>query len=101
MLQAETKWTAAATQLEALTKTHDGVLGQLKEAQERSELAEQETIEVSGCSHVTEAQQAQLGSGCCVITAATSQHVLHIFLFGVFLQLHISPVFLVPYHAHR
>ncbi|KAL3150684.1 hypothetical protein ABBQ32_000477 [Trebouxia sp. C0010 RCD-2024] len=45
--EAETKWTAAATQLEALTKTHDGVLGQLKEAQERSELAEQETIEAA------------------------------------------------------
>ena len=46
-LQAETSWRAAATQLEALTKTHDGVVGQLREAQDRTALAEQEKIEVS------------------------------------------------------
>ena len=46
LLQAETSWRAAAAQLEALTKTHDGVLGQLREAQDRTALAEQETIEV-------------------------------------------------------
>ena len=47
VLQAEIAWHAAAAQLEALTKTHDGVLGQLREAQDRTQLAEQETIEVS------------------------------------------------------
>ena len=46
-LQAEVAWRKAAAGLEALTKTHDGVLGQLKEAQDRTALAEQETIEVS------------------------------------------------------
>ena len=50
-LQAETAWKAAAVQLEALTETHDGVLHQLKEAQERTQLAEQETIEVSQLAH--------------------------------------------------
>ena len=50
-LQAETAWNAAAVQLEALRETHDGVLNQLKEAQERTELAEQETIEVSHLVH--------------------------------------------------
>lgn len=50
-LQAETAWNAAAVQLEALRETHDGVLSQLKEAQERTELAEQETIEVSQLVH--------------------------------------------------
>lgn len=43
--EAETSWRAAAAQLEALTKTHDGVLGQLREAIDRTGLAEQETIE--------------------------------------------------------
>ncbi len=33
--------------MEALTKTHDGVMGQLKEANDRTSLAEQETIEVT------------------------------------------------------
>ena len=47
ILQAETSWRAAAAQLEALTKTHDGVMGQLREAQDRTALAEQEKIEVS------------------------------------------------------
>ncbi len=46
MYQAETSWRAAAAQLEALKKTHDGVSGQLKEAIDRTSLAEQETIEV-------------------------------------------------------
>ena len=50
-LQAETAWKAAAVQLEALTETHSGVLHQLKEAQERTQLAEQETIEVSRLAH--------------------------------------------------
>ena len=50
-LQAETAWKAAAVQLQALTETHGGVLHQLKEAQERTQLAEQETIEVSRLAH--------------------------------------------------
>ncbi|DBA91754.1 hypothetical protein WJX77_007188 [Trebouxia sp. C0004] len=45
--EAETSWRAAAAQLEALTKTHDGVTGQLKEANDRTSLAEQETIEAA------------------------------------------------------
>ncbi|KAL0053697.1 hypothetical protein WJX82_009414 [Trebouxia sp. C0006] len=45
--EAETSWRAAAAQLEALTKTHDGVSGQLKEAHDRTSLAEQETIEAA------------------------------------------------------
>lgn len=45
--EAETSWRAAAAQLEALTKTHDGVEGQLKEANDRTSLAEQETIEAA------------------------------------------------------
>lgn len=49
VLQAEIAWKAAAVKLEALTEVHEGVLNQLKEAQERTQLAEQETIEVSPC----------------------------------------------------
>lgn len=65
VLQAETKWTAAATQLEALTKTHDGVLGQLREAQDRSALAEQETIEVSARCTCESVSHVTAGSCCC------------------------------------
>lgn len=61
--EAETSWRAAAAQLEALTKTHDGVLGQLKEANDRTSLAEQEAIEakmkVADCR---QEQAAQAGA---------------------------------------